>query len=150
MGLVGWWKWTRTNGINRKQVKITRKKEKFVILPLSILVVCYYAIPCLWLVGPSVSMICGSDGILAKPTNDNGKIANGSLMLWCLAPTRACRCSPPLLSHSITVTSTPCIMHACWHYSSYWEIKTVISKCRSTIILHQLHHIINAPRPQPS
>jgi hypothetical protein len=23
-------------------------------------------------------MICGSDGILAKPTNDNGKIANGS------------------------------------------------------------------------
>jgi hypothetical protein len=25
-----------------------------------------------------VSMICGSDGILAKPTNDNGKIANGS------------------------------------------------------------------------
>jgi hypothetical protein len=24
-------------------------------------------------------MICGSDGILAKPTNDNGKIANGSL-----------------------------------------------------------------------
>jgi hypothetical protein len=26
-----------------------------------------------------VSMICGSDGILAKPTIDNGKIANGSL-----------------------------------------------------------------------
>jgi hypothetical protein len=26
-----------------------------------------------------VSMICGSDGILAKPTNDNGKITNGSL-----------------------------------------------------------------------
>jgi hypothetical protein len=26
-----------------------------------------------------VSMICGSDGILAKPTNDNGKIANGSI-----------------------------------------------------------------------
>jgi hypothetical protein len=25
-----------------------------------------------------VSMICGSDGILTKPTNDNGKIANGS------------------------------------------------------------------------
>jgi hypothetical protein len=25
-------------------------------------------------------MICGSDGILAKPTNDNGKIANGSLL----------------------------------------------------------------------
>jgi hypothetical protein len=25
-----------------------------------------------------VSMICGSDGIMAKPTNDNGKIANGS------------------------------------------------------------------------
>jgi hypothetical protein len=25
-----------------------------------------------------MSMICGSDGILAKPTNDNGKIANGS------------------------------------------------------------------------
>jgi hypothetical protein len=25
-----------------------------------------------------VSMICGSDGILAKPTNDNGKIVNGS------------------------------------------------------------------------
>jgi hypothetical protein len=25
-----------------------------------------------------VSIICGSDGILAKPTNDNGKIANGS------------------------------------------------------------------------
>jgi hypothetical protein len=25
-----------------------------------------------------VSMICGSDGILAKPTNNNGKIANGS------------------------------------------------------------------------
>jgi hypothetical protein len=24
-------------------------------------------------------MICGSDGILAKPTNDSGKIANGSL-----------------------------------------------------------------------
>jgi hypothetical protein len=24
-------------------------------------------------------MICGSDGILAKPTNDNGKIANGSV-----------------------------------------------------------------------
>jgi hypothetical protein len=24
-------------------------------------------------------MICGSDGILAKPTNDNGKIANGSI-----------------------------------------------------------------------
>jgi hypothetical protein len=24
-------------------------------------------------------MICGSDGILAKLTNDNGKIANGSL-----------------------------------------------------------------------
>jgi hypothetical protein len=23
-------------------------------------------------------MICGSDGILAKPTNDSGKIANGS------------------------------------------------------------------------
>jgi hypothetical protein len=23
-------------------------------------------------------MICESDGILAKPTNDNGKIANGS------------------------------------------------------------------------
>jgi hypothetical protein len=23
-------------------------------------------------------MICGSDGILAKPTNDNGTIANGS------------------------------------------------------------------------
>jgi hypothetical protein len=23
-------------------------------------------------------MICGSDSILAKPTNDNGKIANGS------------------------------------------------------------------------
>jgi hypothetical protein len=23
-------------------------------------------------------MICGSDGILAKPINDNGKIANGS------------------------------------------------------------------------
>jgi hypothetical protein len=53
--------------------------EKFVILPLSILAACYYAIPCLWLVGPSVSMICGSDGILAKPTNDNGKIANGSI-----------------------------------------------------------------------
>jgi hypothetical protein len=28
--------------------------------------------------GPSVSMICGSDVILAKPTNDNGKIANSS------------------------------------------------------------------------
>jgi hypothetical protein len=26
-----------------------------------------------------VSMICGSDGIMAKPTNDNGKIANGSI-----------------------------------------------------------------------
>jgi hypothetical protein len=52
--------------------------EKFVVLPLSNLAACYYAIPCLWLVGPSVSMICGSDGILAKPTNDNGKIANGS------------------------------------------------------------------------
>jgi hypothetical protein len=26
-----------------------------------------------------VSMICGSDGILAKPTNNNGKIANGSV-----------------------------------------------------------------------
>jgi hypothetical protein len=26
-------------------------------------------------------MICGSDGILAKPTNDNGKIANGSIPL---------------------------------------------------------------------
>jgi hypothetical protein len=25
-----------------------------------------------------VSMICGSDSILAKPTNDSGKIANGS------------------------------------------------------------------------
>lgn len=25
-----------------------------------------------------MSMICGSDGILAKPTNDNGKIANDS------------------------------------------------------------------------
>jgi hypothetical protein len=24
-------------------------------------------------------MICGSDGILAKPTDDNGKIANGSV-----------------------------------------------------------------------
>jgi hypothetical protein len=51
--------------------------EKFVILPLSILVVCYYVIPCLWLVGPSVSMICRPDSILAKPTKDNGKIANG-------------------------------------------------------------------------
>jgi hypothetical protein len=28
-----------------------------------------------------VSMICGSDGILAKPTNDNGKIANGSALV---------------------------------------------------------------------
>ena len=27
-------------------------------------------------------MICGSDGILAKPTNDNGKIANGSVHLF--------------------------------------------------------------------
>jgi hypothetical protein len=26
-------------------------------------------------------MICGSDGILAKPTNDNGKIANGSKII---------------------------------------------------------------------
>jgi hypothetical protein len=26
-----------------------------------------------------VSMICGSDGILAKPINNNGKIANGSV-----------------------------------------------------------------------
>jgi hypothetical protein len=26
-------------------------------------------------------MICGSDGILAKPTNDNGKIANGSIFI---------------------------------------------------------------------
>jgi hypothetical protein len=25
-------------------------------------------------------MICGSDGILAKPTNDNGKIANDSII----------------------------------------------------------------------
>lgn len=53
-------------------------EEKFVILPLSILVVCYYVIPCLWLVGPSVSMICEPDGIPAKPTNHNGKIANVS------------------------------------------------------------------------
>jgi hypothetical protein len=30
-----------------------------------------------------VSMICGSDGILAKPTNDNGKIANGSVLASC-------------------------------------------------------------------
>jgi hypothetical protein len=30
-----------------------------------------------------VSMICGSDGILAKPTNDNGKIANGSSVCMC-------------------------------------------------------------------
>jgi hypothetical protein len=30
-----------------------------------------------------VSMICGSDGILAKPTNDNGKIANGSSPRGC-------------------------------------------------------------------
>jgi hypothetical protein len=55
-------------------------KENFAILSLSILAVCYYAIPCLWLVGPSVSMICGSDGILTKPINDNGKIVNGSLI----------------------------------------------------------------------
>jgi hypothetical protein len=56
--------------------------EKFAILPLSILAVCYYAISCLWLMRPSVSMICGSNGILAKPTNDNDKIANGSLLVW--------------------------------------------------------------------
>jgi hypothetical protein len=32
-------------------------------------------------------MICGTDDILAKPTNDNGKIANGSLVgLVCLEP----------------------------------------------------------------
>jgi hypothetical protein len=28
--------------------------------------------------GSSVSMICRFDGVLAKPTNDNNKIANGS------------------------------------------------------------------------
>jgi hypothetical protein len=66
--------------------------EKFAVLPFSNLAACYYAIPCLWLVRPSVSMICGSDGILAKPINDNGKIANGSF-------------SPPGLSCAHTPTA---------------------------------------------
>jgi hypothetical protein len=57
-------------------------REKFAILPLSVLDVYYYVIPCLWLVGPSVSMIYGSDGILAKPINNNSKIDNSSSMRW--------------------------------------------------------------------
>jgi hypothetical protein len=38
-------------------------------------------------------MICGSDGILAKPTNDSGKIANGSCLTDLHTP--ACSLPPP-------------------------------------------------------
>jgi hypothetical protein len=41
-------------------------------------------------------MICGSDGILAKPTNDNGKIANGSFGFdgWFASLERECEREP--------------------------------------------------------
>jgi hypothetical protein len=37
-------------------------------------------------------MICGSDGILAKPTNDNGKIANDSELVTISLRMDVCPC----------------------------------------------------------
>jgi hypothetical protein len=46
-------------------------------------------------------MICGSDGILAKPTNDNDKIANGSLIN-----------DPPCKRLTLLMTATETVLKA--------------------------------------
>jgi hypothetical protein len=57
-------------------------------------------------------MICGSDGILAKPTNDNGKIANGSFGEICYFATLNFGCM--LLCHLVSMTGGTVCVYDLW------------------------------------
>jgi hypothetical protein len=50
--------------------------EKFAILAFLTWAKCYYVTLCLWLVGPSMSMICGPESKIEKFATESDKIAN--------------------------------------------------------------------------
>jgi hypothetical protein len=59
-----------------------------------------------------VSIICESDGIMAKPTNDNGKIANGSNREICCFATLKFGCL--LLCHPVSMTGGTICVYDLW------------------------------------
>jgi hypothetical protein len=74
-------------------------------------------------------MICGSDGILAKPTNDNGKIANGSSSAHLKAYAFDCKGSQSLLTILIKL-----LVHASLYRTTKDHITTTNIKVISLYI----------------
>jgi hypothetical protein len=83
-----------------------------------------------------VSMICGSDGILAKPTNDNGKIANGSNLRNLLFCHLAVLVSISQQSH----TRQGCCLFAC--VTRCGQLEVSYSIVTVTLALHLIKHFV--------
>jgi hypothetical protein len=76
--------------------------EKFAILAFLTWAKCYYVILCLWLVGPSVSMICGPGSKIEKFTTESDKIANCPLWFGAQCPINITCRDLPLWSMRVT------------------------------------------------